>query len=146
MAKFLSYYFDEAVYDLPNVIETAKKQLDGVDFDTIVGTGFSGGMVIPALAMSMGKKFVLIRKEKDDSHHGGGRLVGELGKRWIFVDDFISSGRTRNRVIGKIADSLLDTLDGSTTMVGQYMYMNHGDITAPRFEPFDERWIPEELR
>lgn len=140
--EFRTYYFDEAIRDLPGVIEKCQQTLRGIDFDTIVGTGFSGGVVIPALAMSMGKKFVLIRKENDDSHHGGGKLLGELGSRWIFVDDFVSSGRTRERVITKIADAVADS-GQSTTMVGQYMYQRN---QSGRFEYFADDWTPEALK
>ena len=136
MTTFRSYYFDQAILDLPHVIKTARKALKDVDFDTIVGTGFSGGIVIPALAMSMDKKFVLIRKEDDDSHHGGGKLVGQLGERWIFVDDFVSSGRTRTRVVAKIAEAVADEVRPiTTTFVGQYLYQN---LTG--FEPFEAGW------
>ncbi len=121
---FRTYYMDSAVFNLTEVIETAKEELSGIDFDTLVGTGFSGSVVIPALALAMGKKFVLIRKETDDSHHGGGRLVGELGARWIFVDDFIASGRTRSRVVGKITEAAADR-KGTTKLIGQYLYARH---------------------
>lgn len=136
VTKFHTGYMDDALFDLPGVIKGAKKDLGGVDFDTMVGTGFSGGIVIPALALAMDKNFVLIRKEGDDSHHGNGRLLGQLGKRWIFVDDFVSSGRTRTRVIGKIGDAVID-LGMATTMVGQYMYAN---CIGSKFAPFDARW------
>lgn len=139
--KFRVDYFDEALDDLPSVIDRCRRALRDVDFDTIVGTGFSGGIVIPSLAMAMGKKFVLIRKEGDDSHHGGGRLVGELGERWIFVDDFVSSGRTRERVIQKIAEAL--DFDETTMMVGQFMYQR-GELG--RFQYCSDDWLPEELR
>lgn len=126
-ATFKTWYMDQAVFNLAEVIETAKLRLKDVDFDTLVGTGFSGGIVIPSLALAMGKKFVLIRKDTDDSHHGKGRLVGELGERWIFVDDFISSGATRKRVIEKIANG--DGYAHRSTMVGQYMYNGYnGDL------------------
>ena len=140
-ARFRTYYFDGALFDLAGVIEQAKKDLADIDFDTLVGTGFSGGVVIPALALSLGKKFVLIRKEGDDSHHGGGRLVGELGERWIFVDDFVSSGKTRERVITKIADAVLGS-GQPTTMVGQYMY--GGGL--PGFKYYATGWAPEGLK
>lgn len=126
--KLKTYYMDDAVFDLNKVIETAKERLADVDFDTLVGTGFSGGIVIPALALAMGKKFVLIRKETDDSHHGRGRLLGELGNKWIFVDDFVSSGRTRQRVIDKVKE-----VDSGTEYVGQYMYVSYSD-EGPEFE------------
>lgn len=130
--KLKTFYMDDAVFDLNKVIETAKRRLADVDFDTLVGTGFSGGIVIPALALAMGKKFVLIRKETDDSHHGRGRLLGDLGNKWIFVDDFVSSGKTRKRVLDKIAE-----LDVDTKCVGQYKYVNYSD-EGPRFEPVSE--------
>lgn len=142
IAQFCTSYMDPALFDLGSVIETAKRALADVDFDTMVGTGFSGGVVIPALALAMGKKFVLIRKEEDDSHHGGGRLLGELGDRWIFVDDFISSGRTRTRVIEKIAEALVTKAESynervTTTFVGQYMYVSWAE-NGPTFQSFEE--------
>lgn len=129
---FRTWYMDNALFDLPEVIDTAQKHLADVDFDTLVGTGFSGGIVIPALALSMGKKFVLIRKETDDSHHGKGRLLGQLGSRWVFVDDFVSSGRTRERVIEKVREAA-ERASVPTTLVGQYMYAKYSN-EGPQFE------------
>lgn len=136
--QFKTWYMDQAVFDLAGIIETAKKRLAGVDFDTLVGTGFSGGIVIPSLALALGKKFVLIRKETDDSHHGRGKLVGELGDKWIFVDDFVSSGRTRDRVISKIAEVEDDWGNKvrKSTLVGQYMYQGW-DGEADDYGRFD---------
>lgn len=138
MSTFRTYYMDTALFDLADVIDTAKKRLADVEFDTLVGTGFSGGVVIPALALAMGKKFVLIRKETDDSHHGRGRLLGQLGARWIFVDDFVSSGSTRRRVIEKIWDASRDH-EVATVMAGQYMYVNHSE-EGPLFQPYHYSW------
>lgn len=121
--EFRTYYFDRALMNLEEVIETAKEELADVDFDTLVGTGFSGGVVIPALALALGKKYVLIRKEDDDSHHGGGLLIGSLGERWLFVDDFVSSGSTRDRVLMKIEEAAKEW-DHETTNVGAYLYAN----------------------
>ena len=137
--KLRTYYMDTAIFDLAQVIETAKDQLKDVDFDTLVGTGFSGGVVIPSLALALGKKFVLIRKETDDSHHGKGRLLGELGSRWIFVDDFVSSGSTRKRVINKIEETARD-YEATTTLVGQYMYVNYSE-EGPQFEHYSPEWV-----
>jgi orotate phosphoribosyltransferase len=120
-AKFRTGYLDRALYDLPTLLRDARKTLVDVDFDTIVGTGFSGGLVVPTLAMRLKKKFVLIRKENDDSHHGSGRLIGELGERWLFVDDFVSSGATKRRVIDKIQlASIVE--DINTVHVGSFYY------------------------
>lgn len=140
MTRFQTYYMDDAVFNLSEVIETAKERLADVDFDTMVGTGFSGGIVIPSLALAMGKKFVLIRKDTDDSHHGKGRLLGELGQRWIFVDDFVSSGRTRTRVIEKISEAVNGFGERvESEMVGQYTYIDYSDA-GPRFKPVQSDW------
>lgn len=120
-AIFETFYMDDAVFNLADVIEDAEEDLADVDFDTLVGTGFSGSIVIPSLALAMGKKFVLIRKENDGSHHGGGRPVGSLGKRWIFVDDFIYSGATMARVIDKV-DQAARQRGVETEMIGSYLY------------------------
>lgn len=130
---------DKALYDLETVIETAKDDLADVEFDTIVGTGFSGGVVIPALAMAMGKEFMLIRKEGDDSHHGPGRMIGALGARWLFVDDFVSSGRTRRRVLDKVAEAAMWEYH-DTEFVGGYYY----DNKVNRFEPAEGNEYDEE--
>jgi orotate phosphoribosyltransferase len=132
MASFNTWYMDDAVFRLQEVIDRAAEDLMDVEFDTMVGTGFSGGVVIPALALAMGKKFVLIRKETDDSHHGKGKLLGMLGEKWIFVDDFVSSGKTRHRVVEKVNEAAHER-SAHTEMVGQYMYVNHRE-EGPQFE------------
>lgn len=138
MTRYNTYYMDAALFDLAGVIRTAKERLAGVDFDTLVGTGFSGGIVIPSLAIAMDKKFVLVRKETDDSHHGKGMLLGELGQRWIFVDDFVSSGKTRQRVIRKVNEEARFG-EHDTELVGQYMYVDYSP-DGPRFEKVPDPW------
>lgn len=136
--KFMTYYMDDALFRLESVIDHAMEDLSDVDFDTIVGTGFSGGIVIPSLALIMGKKFALIRKDTDDSHHGSGLPVGEIGDRWIFVDDFIASGKTRKRVIKRV-DDFLDMWEGTSEMVGQYMYADYG-VDGVGFKYYQRNW------
>lgn len=132
---FGTAYMDEALFNLSRVIEQAKADLADVDYDTLVGTGFSGGIAIPALALALEKDFVLVRKESDDSHHGRGRLMGRLGKRWIFVDDFVGSGATRRYVIGKINDAHTDT-----TFVGTYLYADRAQFAGFRSAQYMTDW------
>jgi hypothetical protein len=135
VAEFRTGYMDKALTEqgLRGIIEDAQADLAGVDFDTLVGTGFSGGVVIPALALAMGKNFLLIRKENDDSHHGPGLSIGNLGARWIFVDDFVSLGRTKERVFKKVVSGA-HWRDHDTEYVGDYLYAN-----AKRWVPFAEQ-------
>jgi adenine/guanine phosphoribosyltransferase-like PRPP-binding protein len=120
VTPFKTNYMDVALDDLGGVIERAKIKLAGVDFDTLVGTGFSGSVVVPALALAMGKYFVLIRKPKDGSHHNG-RAIGYLGQRWIFVDDFVATGATRDRVKQAVRACEYET-GHQTVMVAEYHY------------------------
>lgn len=145
VAQFRTGYMDMALTEdgLREIIEDAQANLAGVEFDTLVGTGFSGGVVIPALALSMGKNFLLIRKESDDSHHGPGLSIGNLGERWIFVDDFVSLGRTKERVFRKVVEGAY-WREHDTKYVGDYLYAN-----AKKWVPFleqdpdDRGWVNE---
>lgn len=71
-------------------------------FDVIVVTGISGQAVGFPLALALDKEIVVLRKNDDKSCHGtAGELIGGRnvkGKRCLFVDDFVSMGRTRTRV------------------------------------------------
>lgn len=97
-------YFDSAINDIGSVLEDARFALADVDFDTVVATGLSGAVVAPMLAHELGINFLILRKPDDLSTHAYQRAVGKLGKRWLFVDDFIDTGRTRTRVLGQVKD------------------------------------------
>jgi len=92
-----SSYLTSAFETTEEMVSKAKNVLDGVDFDTMVGTGLSGGLVVPLLARMLDKKFALIRKSGDSSHRER-EVEGSVGERWIFVDDFVSTGATLERV------------------------------------------------
>jgi len=112
-------------WDTPKLIRQAKRVLKHQSYDALVGTGLSGTMVVPLLAHLLKKRFAIVRKEDDRSTHSSHRIEGnlEVGDRWIFVDDFVSSGDTRDRVIGQMNFMVEETLE----YVGQYMY---NDVTA----------------
>lgn len=126
---FHTGYMDDALFHPEKIIEQAKVDLADVDYDTLVGTGFSGGIIIPMLAAALGKSFCLVRKESDTSHHGAGRLMGRLGKRWLFVDDFVGSGATKNYVMEKVSTTMVTNFETydyepiGTTYVGDYLYV-----------------------
>lgn len=127
---FGSGYFDEALMNLPTIIDQAHADLASKRFDTLVGTGVSGTIVVPALALAMDKNFLIVRKDNDDSHHGGD-AVGQLGTRWVFVDDFVSTGDTRKRVMEKVKRVCTEGLfRHTTTFGGQYMYVYRTWSTA----------------
>lgn len=129
-----------AVYDDTNsLINRAHVALRGVDYDTMVGTGLSGSLIIPILARAFDKHWLLIRKDNDGTHSC--RIAeGNLGQRWIFVDDFISSGDTRDRVRTKVGQ-IAQTSGYGTTYVGDYLYQHsqfraNGEVPMPDASPF----------
>jgi len=140
--EFKTGYLDSALVDLEGVLDAAERILADHDYDTLVGTGFSGALVVPALALRLGKKFVLVRKPNDGSHHSG-RMIGQLGKRWVFVDDFVSSGDTRKRVRQSVHLSC-EERGWKTEHVGDYLYAWSGLFrTTSWYDPSDN-YIPEE--
>lgn len=86
-------YMPRAFDDPARLASDATRDLAGVNFDTIVGRGLSGALVIPMLAGALDKHWLIIRKP-DDSTHSWQPAEGVLGERWIFVDDFIDTGST----------------------------------------------------
>jgi adenine/guanine phosphoribosyltransferase-like PRPP-binding protein len=58
----------------------------------LVGRGLSGTIVVPSVALKLGWPFIIVRK---DHSHSCMEAEGEVDfRRYIFVDDFISSGCT----------------------------------------------------
>lgn len=119
MLKLNAMYLDRAINDPKDVLADARAKLKGVKFDTFIGTGLSGALVLPMLARSMRKSFAVVRKP--DNSHSQFRIEGSIGKRWIFVDDLIASGDTFRRVMGEVS-TLCFAKNHETELVGAYMY------------------------
>jgi len=137
VAQFETGYMDLAWQDPEYVVSRARKVLADVDFDTVVGTGLSGALVVPMIARALGKEFVLVQKPKDGSHHHGS-MVGRLGHHFVFVDDFVSSGATRERVLTAIKEAIdgrWDYANGGSPFVSEYV----GDfVYQPWEDPHDD--------
>lgn len=137
-AEFKTGYLDDALDNLAGVVERGRQVLADIEFDTLVGTGLSGAVVVPSLALALGKPFVIVRKPNDGSHHNG-TMIGNLGAKWVFVDDFVSSGATRRRVKDAIAVEAAKR-DHITEYIGDYCYARweHPDETRGIFYPHTE--------
>lgn len=119
------------------MIERAENALGDLDFDTMIGTGLSGSLVVPLLARGMGKRWAIIRKPTENSH-ADDVFEGEIGDRWLFVDDFISSGATLNRVVDAV-ENIARRYKQRTDLVGSYEYQRLGDAsTYGLFRTFDD--------
>ena len=63
----------------------------------------SGAFVGPIMSVRMGKNMILVRKEKDDTHSSYGVEGYKKAQRYVIVDDFISSGLTKDTIIDEIS-------------------------------------------
>jgi len=110
-----SFWLHSAFNDIDGIIDMARIALESVEYDTMVGTGLSGGLVIPILSKEFSTYFAIIRKEY--SSHTNQLFQGNIGQRWIFVDDFVNTGATRNKVTDAVSDFCPETV-----FVGTYEY------------------------
>lgn len=91
-----------------------KEQLE---FDTIAFSGMSGSLIAPIIADKLKKQMILVRKGKDDTHSHCSCEGFKDVKRYIIVDDGISTGATLKRIKDRISQFNLDAVP-----VGIFMY------------------------
>lgn len=82
----------------------AATQRANVTYDTLIGTGLSGALVVPYLAVNMKLHWSIVRK--NETHHSSNQVEGSIGRRWLFVDDFTSTGGTYERVRTEVAKAI----------------------------------------
>ena len=95
-------------------VEALQPYLD--KFDSIAASGTSGLVVAAPVSVLTGIPLVIVRRKNDGSHSG--RTLenpADMGKRVLFLDDFVSMGRTRAWVTHNVRAHKAD-------VVGQYMY------------------------
>jgi hypothetical protein len=99
----------------------------GIRYDTIVGIGISGAMVVPAIGRSMRKNWALIRKDGEYNHAGNASFEGVIGKRFIIVDDFVSSGATVAVILAKLAKVAAEYGTPRPAFAGVWEYSRSND-------------------
>lgn len=134
-------YFGSAFGSAEELCQNAERTLRGlnIDFDSMVAIGLSGHMVLPTLARHFDVPFLALRKQGTYTHddYGIGKYGrGEIGKRWVLVDDFICSGETvrtaKKQVNAGIA--YVNSQSGknfSTEFVGTYCYSKRYNDASP---------------
>lgn len=105
----------------------------GIKFDTIVGRGSSGALIIPIVAHLLRKKWLIVRKPAEirNSHACEAKWIGELGQRWIFLDDFCSSGATFRAV----RDGVKEAVEAADAPVPQYHWEGNRPVEDPPLIP-----------
>lgn len=113
---------DEAVDDCEKVLKTKR-------FDTIVFRGVSGMLVGPIVAHRLRKEVIVVRKSTTDYTHSHREAEGHVGaKRYIVLDDFISSGQTVKTIIKAVEDFV-----GTNVQLAGGMF--YADATKPWLAP-----------
>lgn len=72
--------------------------------NAICGRGFSGSMLIPALAARLKVDWIVVRKEKSHSSYSVEASDYPINPQVVFVDDIIDSGASYRETVLKIAD------------------------------------------
>jgi orotate phosphoribosyltransferase len=105
-------------------VRRAKRAIKGLRFDAIAFSGMSGALVAPSVAMSLRKPMILVRKQSDDCHAGGGAVEGALdAETYIIIDDFISSGDTLKRIHASVVKASEHSYRArKIACVGIYLY------------------------
>ena len=116
-----------------------------IEFDAFACTGVSGLAMASILADKLDKELIVVRKRSDDSHSVGNVEGPETTKklRYLFVDDFVSSGKTFRSVL----DALQSHEDGQAhKCMGTVFYQSFGrDFYTPRILR-DKGTFPNEKR
>lgn len=124
-SSYLGVVFDIDRFQklVPIVVQKAKDIMQKHPFDAIAFTGVSGAALAFILSYELKIPLICVRRDRNDGHHAKNSqmmvsyptlLEGALdAKKYLIVDDFISTGATTNRIIESIND-----------------FFNHGDCVA----------------
>jgi orotate phosphoribosyltransferase len=133
-----AHYLEDAFESPARLVERmAAANVASVRFDTLVGTGLSGALVIPRLAESLALHWMIVRKDNDGTHSAY-NTEGACGEQWLFVDDLISSGATYARV-REAMEKMSKRYTHTTECVGAYLYADNyfvapGETVRERME------------
>src|SRR5574337_120294 len=128
---YLRTIFDPELFPLTiqKTLEKCQALKKEYDFDSIAFCGISGAAMAFVIAHQMNLPLVCVRKKGESSHYvsqgfTNGRLCeGNIGTRkYIIVDDVISSGNTVNYIM----DSIEKDCDNAKCMA-MVMYAAHGE-------------------
>lgn len=90
---------NERVMKAKNILRQTK-----VKFDAIAFRGMSGAIFAANLATKMKKTLLIVRKPKqEEPSHAYAVVEGDRhSKKYIIVDDFVSTGNTLSTIVGEV--------------------------------------------
>ena len=105
---------------LRRAIKTIRKSK--LEFDAIAFSGMSGAMFAPILAHILKKEIIMVRKRADMPERGHSSFGVEgyaAAKRYVIVDDLVSTGTTARYIHGHISQDFAP----DAACVGVYCYL-----------------------
>lgn len=96
-------YFDEVLHKPEEAVELlAETATKFGEFDFIAGTGLSGWLLLVPLSIRLEKPIAAVRKAEGNGHSYRHEMPETIRTRrrlrYVIVDDFISTGRTVDRI------------------------------------------------
>lgn len=131
----------DAFEDPRKLAAEAARGLEGVDYDTMVGVGFSGALAIPGMARELGKNYLILRKSGDSHSHGNAPGEGTFGHKWVFVDDGVRTGHTYKRA-RLLVDEMARANRIPEEFQGAWLY-GHGFWTPPTYLEPGSHHLPD---
>lgn len=86
--------------------------------DTLIGRGMSGSLAVALLGAATGLCWAVVRK-RGEVTHSSYEVEGRIGARWLFVDDFMSSGTTLRKTYAAVQEHLRDYIPHKTEFAGR---------------------------
>jgi hypothetical protein len=112
----------------------------------MVGVGLSGLLVIPILARHFEVPFFAVRKPGDQNHEIRGNTGrGSIGKRWILVDDVVTTGATVRLARQAVSDAV-SKYNFRTTYVGALCYEPFSNSAGEFVTPDMKRKSVKEIK
>lgn len=127
--SYLQHVFDPALFQrsVDKTLAAAERLQKCYGYDTIVFSGMSGAAMAFMLSHWMNVPLLCVRKKGDSSHYVSSTrryLEGNAQdvRKYLIIDDFISSGATVQYMIDTIKEA-----NYSAECVGMLMYASYSD-------------------
>jgi adenine/guanine phosphoribosyltransferase-like PRPP-binding protein len=88
---------------LQQYTDFAARALAKHKFDSIAFRGMSGALIATPVSLALNKPLILIRKEEDVTHSSFKVEGNKACKRYVILDDFISSGETYKAIVTAVS-------------------------------------------
>lgn len=140
-----NYFSMDVLANMDTFVRNARKVLQNApEFDTFVVRGMSGAIAGGILARSLKKNLYVVRKENDGSHDSN-KTFGLMGQRWLFLDDFVSSGST----FWATYDTLINDIGHRWELDSRRIDMVRVPVPLPEFAGaflYGRHWVGDKVR